>query len=87
MPRQDDDVIDFTPETGFIIENLARTIVDMMRDMDMDAHVNLPGGVVVEIDKECTAQEIIKGYKDYMSDQIASRPASNKNEKKPTPNK
>ncbi len=83
MPQRDDDeVIDFTPEAGFVIEKLAPTIVKMMRTMDMDAHVNLPGNVVIEIDKECTAQEIIKGYKEYMADHISTRPVSNKNEKK-----
>ena len=85
--RQDDDVIDFTPETGFVIEKLARMIVQMMREMDMDAHVNLPNDVVLEIDKECTAKEIIKGYKDYVAGRISARPPSNRNERQPSPTK
>ena len=89
MPRrEDDDVIDFTPESGFVIEKLAPTIVQMMRDLDMDAHVTLPDDVVIEIDKDCTTQEIIKGYKDYMAGRIKARPPSNRNEKKePAPTK
>lgn len=78
---EDDDVINFTPEPGFTIENLAVTIVQMMRDLDMDAHVNLPNDIVIEISKDCTAKEIISGYKEYMSARVKSRPASNKNEK------
>jgi hypothetical protein len=83
----DDEVIDFTPESGFVIEKLAASVVRMMREMDMDARVHLPGDVILEIEKECTAGEIIKGYKEYMADRISSRPASNKNEKETRPEK
>lgn len=78
----DDDVIDFTPENGFVIEKLAPVIVNAMRDMDMDAQINLPGRVIIEIERDCTEQEIVKGYKNYMSERIKDRSASNKNEKK-----
>jgi hypothetical protein len=81
MPRNEDDVIHFTAERGFVIETLAPTIVQMMRDLDMDAHVSLPSGDVIEIEKDCTAKEIIKGYKAYMADHVSARPVSNKNEK------
>jgi hypothetical protein len=83
----DDEVIDFTPESGFVIEKLAPTIVRMMREMEMDARVNLPGGVVLEIEKECTVKEIIKGYKEYIAGHISTRPVSNKNEKETRPEK
>lgn len=79
--RGNDDVIDFTPEPGFTIENLAVTIVEMMRDMDMDAQVNLPDNVVVEIDRDCTVKEIIAGYKKFIASQVRARAPSNKNEK------
>jgi hypothetical protein len=83
MPeRESDDVLDFTPETGFIIEKLAETIVRMMDDLGMDAQVNLPGNVVIEIDKDCSVQDIIAGYRDYMATHITARPVSNRNEKK-----
>jgi hypothetical protein len=81
--HSDDDVIDFTPETGFVIEKLAETIVRMMRDLDMDAHVNLPDGTVIEIEKECTMKEIIDGYKDFLAGRVRARTPSNKNEKEP----
>ncbi len=79
--NSDDKVIQFTPETGFTIEKLARTIVQMMRDMDMDAHVNLPGGDVMEIDRQCTAKDIIKSYKEFMASRLCKIIPSNKNEK------
>lgn len=85
--RSDDDVIDFTPESGFVIEKLAAMIVKTMRELDMDAEINLPGKVILEIDRNCTAQEIIKGYKDYMAQRVRTRPVSNKNEKEPAPAK
>lgn len=84
---QDDDVIDFTPETGFTIEKLAITIVDMMRDLDLDAHINLPDGTVIEIDKECTVKEIVEGYKGFLAGHIRARTPSNKNEKDSPPRK
>lgn len=85
MPgRQDDDnVINFTPESGFVIEALADTIVQMMKDLDMDAHVNLPDGTIIEVDKDCSRKEIIKGYKDYMAGRIKASAPSNKNEREP----
>jgi len=49
--RQDDDVITLTPEPGFIIESLVSTVIQMMRELDMDACINLPDNVVLEIDK------------------------------------
>ena len=79
--HQEGQVIDFTPEDGFVIEKLAETIVKAMREMDMDAQINLPDKVVLEIEKDCTEQEIIEGYKDYMSSRPKARPASNRNEK------
>jgi hypothetical protein len=83
MPRQEDnDVIDFTPENGFAIEKLAPVIVKAMNEMDMDAQINLPGKVVIEIERECTEQEIVVGYNNYMAQRIRHRLASNKNEKK-----
>jgi hypothetical protein len=87
MPRRghDDDVIDFTPETGFTIEKLAVTIVEMMQDLGLDARINLPNGVVIEIEKECTVKEIIDGYKDFLAGHIRARTPSNKNEKEPEP--
>ncbi|MBU6474820.1 MAG: hypothetical protein KGQ70_02540 [Alphaproteobacteria bacterium] len=78
-----DDVLDFTPESGFVIEKLAVSIVDMMREMDMDARLNLPDGTVIDIEKECTKQDIVAGYKEYVANSISSRPASNRNEKEP----
>ena len=63
----------------------APTIVQAMREMDMDAEINLPNKVTLEIDRNCTAQEIIKGYKDYMARRVRTRPVSNKNEKEPAP--
>jgi hypothetical protein len=82
MPGQSEDqVIEFTPESGFVIEKLAEKIVSAMREMDMDAQVNLPGNIILEIEKDCTELEIVEGYKDYMSTQVKSRPASNANEK------
>jgi hypothetical protein len=79
--HEENQVIDFTPENGFVIEKLAQTIVKAMSEMNMDAHLNLPGSVVLEIEKGCTEQEIIEGYNDYMSARVKSRPASNRNEK------
>ena len=81
--KDDDEVIQFTPEVGFTIEKLASTIIQMMREMDMDAHINLPGGVTIEVERHCTAKEIITGYQEYIKTQITSRSASNKNEKEP----
>jgi hypothetical protein len=82
MPRQtNDQVIEFTPKSGFAIEKLAETIVKAMREMDMDAQVNLPGNIVLEIEKDCTEGEIVEGYNDYMSTHVKSRPASNANDK------
>lgn len=78
----DDEVILFTPETGFTIEKLAKTIVQMMRDMDMDAHVNLPTGEVMEIDRHCTVKDIVKGYKEFIARQLKSVVPSNRNDKK-----
>ena len=79
-----DDVIDFKPQSGFAIEKLAPVIVKAMREMDMDAQINLPGKVILEIERECTEEEIIEGYNGYMSTQLKSRPASNRNDKKPS---
>lgn len=89
MPRrgQDDNVIDYTPEAGFVIEKLAPLIVQMMQDLDMDAHVNLPDGTVIEVEKDCTEKEIIKGYKDYMAGRIKATVPSNKNEREPVTTK
>ncbi|MFH1158360.1 MAG: hypothetical protein V1721_05690 [Pseudomonadota bacterium] len=84
---QDDEVINFTPESGFTIESLAATVVQMMRELDMDACVNLPDRVVLEIEKECTAKEIIAGYKKFIARKIKSRTPSNKNEKEPVTTK
>jgi len=81
--HKDAAVIDFTPEAGFVIEKLAQVIVKTMREMDMDAHINLPGKVILEIEKDCTEQEIIEGYKGYMSTHAKPRPASNRNEREP----
>lgn len=82
MPHTtDDNVIEFTAETGFVIESLAKTIVQMMRDLDMDAHISLPDNTIIEIDKSCTAKEIVAGYKEYMASHVKSRPVSNRNEK------
>ncbi len=78
-----ENVLDFTPQSGFVIEKLAVSIVDMMREMDMDARINLPDGTVIDIEKECTTKDIIDGYKEYMANSISARPASNKNEKEP----
>lgn len=78
MPqKQDDNVIEFTAENGFVIENLAKTIVQMMNDLDMDAHITLPDGVVIEVERDCTPSEIIAGYKDYLAGRIKARPPSN----------
>ncbi len=76
-----DHVLDFTPESGFVIEKLAASIVDMMREMDMDACLNLPDGTVIDIEKECTKKDIIDGYKKYIASSISARSVSNKNEK------
>jgi len=76
----DDSVIHFTPEQGFIIESLARTIVQAMRDMDMDAQVNLPDGTAMDIQKSCTAKEIVDGYNEFIKKQVSARIPSNKNE-------
>jgi hypothetical protein len=86
MPQKggDDHVIDFKPETGFTIEKLAKQIVDMMRDLDMDARITLPDAVI-EIEKECTAKEIIDGYKEFIATKIRGRTSANKNEKEPEP--
>lgn len=81
--RGDDNVIEFTPEPGFMIEALAPQIVQMMRDMDMDAHINLPDRVTIEIERDCTVKEIITGYKEYIKTRISGRAASNRNEKEP----
>ncbi len=86
MPRRrNDNVIEFTPEPGFMIEKLAPQIIQMMRDMGMDAHINLPNGVTIEIEQECTAKEIIAGYKELIKAQIRRRSVSNKNEKEKEP--
>ncbi len=79
---QDDEMINFTPEAGFTIESLAKTVIQMMHELDMDAYVNLPDGAVLEIEKECTAKEIIDGYKKFLSKKMKLRPPSNKNKKK-----
>ena len=81
--RTGDDVLDFKPESGFAIAKLAPMIVKAMQEMDMDAQISLPGKVILEIEKECTEEEIIDGYNGYMSTQMKSRPASNRNEKQP----
>jgi hypothetical protein len=83
--KQDDDVIEFTPESGFTIESIAPMVVQVMREMEMDARLILPNDIVVEIDRDCTVKEIVAGYKEYMKSQIKSRPASNKNEKESHP--
>ena len=81
MPRRTDDhVINFTPESGFVIEKLAEAVVKAMREMNMDAQVTLPGRVILEIERDCTEREIIDGYNAYISSQI-NRSASNKNDK------
>ncbi|MCK5658625.1 MAG: hypothetical protein KAH96_01930 [Alphaproteobacteria bacterium] len=79
--RQDDEVITLTPESGFSIESLASTVIQMMRELDMDACINLSDNVVLEIDKECTAKEIIAGYKKFIARKLKSSMPSNKNEK------
>lgn len=79
-PRGEDDVISFTPETGFVIETLAAMIVQMMQNLEMDAHVNLPDGTVIEVDKDCSEKEIINGYKEYIAGLISATKPSNKNE-------
>ena len=76
-------MISFTPETGFSIEKLAALLVQTMRELDMDAQINLPNNVTIEVDKECTAKEIIDGYKEFLAKKIRATVASNKNEKKP----
>jgi len=73
-----DDFIDFTPETGFVMEHLAPAIVRMMRDLDLGARLHLPDGTAIEIEQGCTAKEIIAGYNDYLA---GRRKASNKNDK------
>lgn len=85
MPRRGDDhhVLDFRPESGFSIEKLAEMIVQAMRELDMDAQISLPGSVVLEIERECSEQEIVDGYNTYMSTRIGTQSASNKNEKEP----
>lgn len=85
MPRRGNDsqVLDFRPESGFIIEKLAQMVVDAMREMDMDAQISLPGQVVLEIERECTEQEIVDGYNTYMATHGKTRQASNRNEKNP----
>ena len=81
MPQDGGEILDFTPENGFKIEKLAPMIVTAMTEMNMDAQLTLPGRVVLEIEQGCTAEEIIDGYKEYLSAQVRSRPASNRNEK------
>ena len=86
MPRRGDNhrVLDFRPESGFAIDKLAEMIVESMQEMDMDAQITLPGQVVLEIERECTEQDIIDGYNAYIATQPKPRQASNKNDKDPS---
>ncbi|MCK5555628.1 MAG: hypothetical protein KAI76_05280 [Alphaproteobacteria bacterium] len=79
--NDEEEVINFTPKPAFTIESLASTVIQMMRELDMDACINLPDNVVLEIDKECTAKEIIAGYKKFIARKLKSSMPSNKNEK------
>lgn len=82
-PDNEENVIHFTPEPGFTIEGLARTIVKAMREMDMDAQVDFPG-ITMDIEKNCTVGEIVEGYKEYVKTHIGSRAPSNRNEAGPS---
>jgi hypothetical protein len=85
MPHRGDEnqILDFRPENGFTIEKLAEMIVQAMQDMDMDAQITLPGKVVLEIERECTEEEIIEGYNTFKATQAKAWRASNRNEKEP----
>jgi len=74
-----DQVIEFTPEPGFTIEGLARHISQMMRDLDMDARILLPGQIHMEIPQGTPPREIVKEYKAYIAAQMKRRATSNLN--------
>lgn len=79
MQGNDDDILTFTPESGFVIEKLASDIVQMMKNLDMDAHIQLPDGTVIEVERDCSKQDIISGYKAYLAGRTSS--PSNKNDR------
>lgn len=77
----DGHVLEFTPETGFDIRNFARMVVSMMKQLDMDAVLNLPEGVAMEIPQSATEREIVTAYKEYQAEKLAGKKPSNANEK------
>lgn len=61
-----DEVLEFTPEDGAEIEEIADMIIDMMEDYGMDCEVHFPK-FTMEVAQGVTAEEIIEGYKEILT--------------------
>ena len=77
----DEHILEFELKNGFAIEKAAKEIVRMMREVNMDAVLQIPGGVTFEIDRDCTANDIVDGYKEFIKSKISKTLPSNSNDK------
>lgn len=60
-PDDDDDILEFTPEPGTPIEDLAPMVVKAMEMLDVDAEIHFPT-FTLEVPRGATAKDIIEAY-------------------------
>jgi len=77
----DDHILEFKIRNGFFIKELSKKLVEMMQDANMDSRLYLPGGGILEIEKECSPEDIIEGYQSFIQSKISNNLPCNLNEK------
>ena len=69
----------FAPEKGFNLEFFAELIVQVMLAAGTGARVWLPNDVIADFDQDCTAEEIIEGYRNFLGEKMPHRHSENEN--------
>jgi len=59
--NDDDDILEFTPEPGTPIEEIAPMVVDAMEILDIDAEIHFPT-FTLEVPRGATEKDIIDAY-------------------------
>lgn len=72
-PRKPDDhdrpVLEFTPQPGTKIEQLAPLVVKTMERLDMDAEIHFPA-FTLEVPRGSTPEDIVEAYKQVVVDYL-----------------
>lgn len=59
--HNDDEVIEFTPEPGAKIEQIAPIVAKLTKKLEMDAEIHFPG-FSLQVPQAATAGDILKAY-------------------------